>query len=113
MEHYKQGDIVYFDFGSPYNNEIGGIRPAVIISADDYNRNSGYFMVVPITTHGTVFNSYVTLYHYQGVRGRVNVAQVRTYSRERIRSVVIDHLRMADFKLVMGKLTDIFVNYAV
>ncbi|MCH5378420.1 type II toxin-antitoxin system PemK/MazF family toxin [Limosilactobacillus reuteri] len=53
---YKQGDIVYMDFSPSVGFEMDGKHPAVIISNDRYNRNSGYLMVVPITSGGTYFN---------------------------------------------------------
>ena len=52
MCKYKQGDIVYLDFSPSVNNEIRGIRPAVIISTDEYNRRANYITVMPITKHG-------------------------------------------------------------
>ncbi|WP_225414910.1 type II toxin-antitoxin system PemK/MazF family toxin [Limosilactobacillus reuteri] len=56
---YKQGDVLYMDFSPAVGFEMDGKHPAVIISNDRYNRNSGYLMVVPITSGGLI--SMVTL----------------------------------------------------
>lgn len=113
MKKYQQGDVVYIDFGKSDNNEINGIRPAVIVSADDYNFNTDYLVVLPITNHGTYFNSYYTLNGYENIRGRVNVSQVHAFSKSRVMSLVVDHLRRADFKVIMGKLAGVFLEYAI
>lgn len=97
MCKYKQGDIVYLDFSPSVNNEIRGIRPAVIISTDEYNRRANYITVMPITKHGNEFNGYVELSGYKNVQGRVNVMQMHSYSIDRVRSAPLDHMRVGDF----------------
>ncbi len=97
MCKFQQGDIVYLDFSPSVNNEIRGIRPAVIISTDEYNRRANYITVMPITKHGNNFDGYVELFGYQNVEGRVNVMQMHSYSIDRIRSAPLDHMRVGDF----------------
>lgn len=94
---FRQGDILYFDFSPSVNNEIRGIRPAVIVSSDDYNRRADYLTVMPITKHGNNFDGYVELFGYKNVQGRVNVMQMHSYSIDRVRSNPLDHMRVGDF----------------
>lgn len=98
--YYHQGDILFFDFSPSVDNEIRGIRPAVIISSDRQNAISNYLTVVPITRHGTNFGGYIDLIGYKNVTGRANVAQTHCYSIDRVRSEPIDMLRVGDFKKI-------------
>ncbi|WP_225415515.1 type II toxin-antitoxin system PemK/MazF family toxin [Limosilactobacillus reuteri] len=101
--YYHQGDIVYMDFSPSKDNEIKGMRPAVIISSDEFNRNSSYLMVVPITMHGNNSPCYVELNGYRYVKGRVNTDQVHSYSLDRVGSLPMEQLRIKDFnKVVRG-----------
>ena len=64
-----QGDVIYVDFSGSVGSEIQGIRPAVVISSDNYNRNSNYITVAPITNHGSDFHPYVDLVGSNNVPG--------------------------------------------
>ena len=46
---FEQGDIVYIDFNSQAGHEQMGLRPAVVISNNTYNRFSKMLMLCPIT----------------------------------------------------------------
>lgn len=102
--YYRQGDILYFEFGPTRDNEIRGVRPAVVISNDSYNRNTNYLIVVPVTTGGTKFDSYVELRGYRNVHGRANASQIYSYSVDRAKSLAIDHLTLRDFNEIKRKL---------
>lgn len=99
-EYYCQGDVLYFDFGTLEGNEIGGIRPAVVLSTNTYSKHTHSLIVLPVTTRGTNFNCYVPLYGYKNVHGRVNTAQIYSFSTDRARSMAIDHLTFEDFRRV-------------
>ena len=45
----KRGDVIGVDFDPVIGHEQGGQRPALVLSADDYNRVVGLAIVVPIT----------------------------------------------------------------
>lgn len=104
-----QGDVIYVDFSGLVGSEIQGIRPAVVISSDNYNRNSHYIMVAPVTNHGSDFHSYVNLIGYNNVHGRVNASQVHCFSLERVRSTPMDQLRVSDFNAIINKVRDIMM----
>ena len=105
--YYRQGDVLYFDFSPSVDTEINGIRPAVVVSNDQYNRHTGYLMVVPITAHGTNFGSYVDLDGYKHFYGRANAAQVHCYSAARARSKAMEQLRVQDFNQIKRKVKEI------
>lgn len=93
----EQGDIVWLDFSPSKDNEMRGKHPAVVVSSNAYNQKTNYVMVCPITSHGNQFESYVELEDYQGVHGRINTAQLYSYSYSRVeKGKPIDHLREAD-----------------
>lgn len=80
-----------------------------VISSDNYNRNSRYIMVAPVTNHGSNFHSYVDLIGYNNVHGRVNASQVHCFSLERVRSTPMDQLRVSDFNAIINKVRDIMM----
>ena len=45
-----QGDIVYFNFSPSIGREQKGVRPALVISRDIFNKSSGLAVVCPITS---------------------------------------------------------------
>lgn len=45
----KRGDVITVDFDPVMGHEQGGRRPAVVLSADAYNRVVGLAIMVPIT----------------------------------------------------------------
>lgn len=45
----KRGDVITVDFDPIMGHEQGGRRPAVVLSADAYNRVVGLAIMVPIT----------------------------------------------------------------
>jgi len=47
----KRGDVIKGNFDPVTGHEQGGYRPAMVLSADDYNRIVGLAIVAPITLH--------------------------------------------------------------
>ncbi len=45
-----RGDFIWLDFTPHAGTEQGGRRPALVLSARDYNIATGHCMVVPITS---------------------------------------------------------------
>lgn len=45
----RRGDVIKIDLDPVKGHEQGGRRPALVLSADDYNRVVGLAVVVPIT----------------------------------------------------------------
>jgi len=44
------GDIVYVDFGKAIGSEQGGVRPAIIMSNDTFNKFSPTVTAIPLTS---------------------------------------------------------------
>ena len=102
---FKQGDIVWADFSPSVGQEMKGKHPAVVVSSNSYNEKTNYLMLCPITSHGNHFPTYLDLLCYH-VHGRVNAAQIQTFSRMRLLDEKpADHLRPEDMLKVMELLS--------
>ena len=78
----KQGDICYMDFAPTKGHEQTGLRPAIIISRDNYNKYTGLVVLCPITTNIKKFPTHYELVNTKKVKG----------------SVLCEHIRSVDFK---------------
>lgn len=78
----KQGDICYIDFAPTKGHEQTGIRPAIIISRDNYNKYTNLAFLCPITTNTKKFPTHYELINTKKVKG----------------SVLCEHIRSVDFK---------------
>lgn len=78
----KQGDICYMDFAPTKGHEQTGLRPAIIISRDNYNEYTGLVVLCPITTNTKKFPTHYELTNTKKVNG----------------SVLCEHIRRIDFK---------------
>ena len=47
----KQGDICYMDFAPTNAHEQTGLRPAVVISKNKFNKSTNMAIICPITTN--------------------------------------------------------------
>ena len=78
----KQGDICYMDFAPTIGHEQTGLRPAVIISKDNYNKYTGLVVLCPITTNTKKFFTHYELSNTKKIKG----------------AVLCEHIRSIDFK---------------
>lgn len=83
-----RGEVWIIDFSPTKGREQAGVRPALIISADDYNRSpSGLIVVLPITRHGPRVPWHVSLPAGEGglvESGAVLCDHLRSVSVERL-----------------------------
>jgi mRNA interferase MazF len=73
-----RGDIVNFDFDPTLGREQAGYRPALIVTAQDFNRATGLALVCPITSKIKGFNLEVILPDGLNTTGVILVFQVKT-----------------------------------
>jgi len=51
MKKYpKRGDIIIVNFSPTSGHEQSGLRPAVVLSFDIFNEQSGFILVAPVTS---------------------------------------------------------------
>ena len=79
----KQGDIVLIDFAPTKGHEQKGYRPAVVVSNDIFNKNTGMVIVCPITSNDKYFPTHYLLKNSKKVKG----------------SILCEHIRSIDFEI--------------
>lgn len=77
----KQGDICYMDFAPTKGHEQTGLRPAVVISKDKFNKYTNMAIICPITTNTKKFPTHYEMKCTKKVKG----------------SVLCEHIRSIDF----------------
>ena len=66
-----RGDLIWLDFTPHSGTEQGGRRPALVLSAMDFNIATGLVFVCPVTNQGKGSSFEVTLPRGTGVSGYV------------------------------------------
>ncbi|MEX2188416.1 MAG: type II toxin-antitoxin system PemK/MazF family toxin [Pirellulales bacterium] len=88
MKQPLRGDVWYVDFDPTRGHEQAGRRPALVISADGFNRGSaGLAVVLPITSKAKGIRSHVPVAAKEG--GLTKASYVKC---EDIRSVSLQRL---------------------
>ena len=83
MTAYDQGDIVEVSFDPTVGHEPTKTRPAVIVSAFDFNLSSSLTVIAPITSVGNGYPLHVKLASGNAVGGFVCVEQLRSMDLEK------------------------------
>lgn len=78
----RQGDICYMDFSPTKGHEQNGLRPAIVISKDLYNKYTNMVILCPITSNTKAFVTHYKLNSTKKVQG----------------SVLCEHIRSVDYK---------------
>lgn len=91
--------IVSVNLNPTIGSEISKIRPCLVISPDEMNRNLRTIIVAPITSNGKGYPTRVPIKNTQ-IEGWVAIDQIRTIDRNRIindfgsiDSVQINHVK--------------------
>lgn len=74
----KQGDICYMNFAPTKGHEQSGLRPAVVISRDNYNKYTNMAVICPITTNTKKFPTHYELIGTKKIKGSVLCEHVRS-----------------------------------
>jgi len=76
--NFKQGDIVIVNFDPTLGHEQAGLRPALVISKDLYNRNTKQIVVCPITSKVRPLPMRIQLDERTKTQGYIICDQIRT-----------------------------------
>lgn len=79
----KQGDICYMDFSPVKGHEQSGLRPALVISKNEYNKFTNMVVLCPITSNIKKFPTHYELKTTKKIKG----------------SVLCEHIRSIDYKI--------------
>ena len=77
----ERGDLVWFDFALRAGTNRKGVRPALVVSRQEYNMKSGLMLVCPVTSaiKGYPFEVLVSV---KDIHGAVLVDQMRSIDWE-------------------------------
>lgn len=76
---FKQGDIVWFQFGPGKGHEQRGFRPGLIISNDTFNMVTRLYEVCSISTNTKNFPTHIMLDESTKTKGAVFVEHSHVY----------------------------------
>lgn len=93
----KQGDIVLLDFNPTKGHEQTGIRPAVVISTNTFNKNTKMVILCPITSNTKEFPTHYKLEDTKKVHGSVLCEHVRSVDYEIRNLKFVEKLSDNDF----------------
>ena len=74
----KQGDIIMVSFDPKQGNEQAGLRPALVISNNEFNRRTKLAIVCPITNTNNNFPLHVPLDKRTSTTGVILCEHIRT-----------------------------------
>lgn len=74
----KQRDIVWIDFNPSRGKEIKKVRPALVISRNEFNTATGFCIVCPISSTTRSHIPYVPIADPQTIQGEVSTHQIRS-----------------------------------
>jgi mRNA interferase MazF len=100
----KRRDIVWLDFTPQSGKEIKKTRPALVVSPLSYNKKTGLFLVMPITSQVKGY-PFECLIKVQKVSGAILCDQIRSLDWQARRATFIATLPEENFLDVMSKLS--------
>lgn len=105
---YMQGDVVRVGFDPTVGHEPAKTRPAVVVSADDFNERSSMTAVVPITSSDNGYPMHVRVGGCEGVYGWACVEQVRTLDLEARRCRKVDEVNAGTMSAILDRIGGMF-----
>lgn len=103
----KQGDLVWVSFSPQAGHEQMGRRPALIVSNDIFNQNTGLCLVCPVTSADNGFPLHVTLQDAR-TTGVVMVEQMRSIDPKSRNAEYIESVSAAMLSSVLSLVKKIF-----
>ena len=93
----EQGDIVYLNLEPTKVHEQSGIRPAVVISNNVFNKNTKMAIVCPITSNDKEFPTHYKLEDTTKIHGSVLCEHIRSIDYEFRKLKFIEKLSNNDY----------------
>ncbi len=92
----KQGDVVFLDLNPTKGHEQSGVRPAIIISNNIFNKNTKMAIVCPITSNKKYFPTHYNLEDTIKIHGAVLCEHIRSIDYENRNLTFIEKLSQND-----------------
>ena len=93
----EQGDVVFLDFNPIRGHEQSGVRPAVVISSNIFNKNTKMVIVCPVTSNDKEFPTHYHLEDTKNIQGSVLCEHIRSIDYEIRHLKFIEKLSDNDF----------------
>ena len=93
----EQGDIVYLNLEPTKGHEQSGIRPAVVISNNVFNKNTKMAIVCPIASNDKEFPTHYKLEDTTKIHGSVLCEHIRSIDYEYRKLKFIEKLSNNDY----------------
>jgi mRNA interferase MazF len=103
-----QGNIVWLDFNPEKGQEQAGVRPAVVVSGNTYNKVSNNVIACPITTADKQYPAHIALDDRTETSGFIMCDQIRTVSPSSRRAEYIEDLPTDILEDVLDLIVSIF-----
>lgn len=104
----KQYDIYWCDLNPTRGSEISKIRPCLVVSPNEMNRNIKTIMIAPITSTIKDYPTRVMI-ELEGKKGTIALDQLRTLDKTRF-TKYIDKLSKEQIKEVKAKIKEMLVD---
>jgi mRNA interferase MazF len=88
----KQGDIIKLDFDPTMGHEQKGLRPALVVSNDAYNRKTNFRVVYPISNTQREYALYIPLDERTKTTGKILADQLRTIDANARNAMFVERL---------------------
>lgn len=98
----KQGDIVFLDFNPTVGHEQKGYRPAIIISNNDFNKNTKMAVLCPITSNVKEYPTHYILQFSKKVKGAVLCEHVRSIDYDIRNLRFVEKANIEDFENIIN-----------
>lgn len=99
----KKGDVIWLDFSPTRGHEQDGNRPAIVISPDEYNKQTGLVLVCPVTSIVKKYNFEVEIFGGK-VSGVILSNHIRSVDWEEREVKFIEKIKSEVFDEVIKKL---------
>jgi mRNA interferase MazF len=103
----EAGELVWVDFGPAFGHEQTGRRPALVVSDRQYNQESSFILVCPITSNPKPWPFKIELAEALPIDGQVLVDQIKSIDKRRVVSLPIgkiDESRLANVRRLLAAL---------
>ncbi len=103
----KQGDICYINFAPTKGHEQGGLRPAIIISKNQYNKFTNMAIICPISSNTKKFPTHYELKNTKKVKGSVLCEHLRSIDFEARKIKFIEEANILDLESIIDIISGI------
>ena len=103
----KQGDICYMNFAPTKGHEQTGVRPAVVISKNNFNKYTNTAIICPITTNTKKFPTHYEIENTKIVKGSVLCEHIRSIDFNARKLSFVEKIKKEELEEIIDIITGI------